>query len=209
MPRIALLDSGSNVIPKRLQDPTLAADIELLDIYDLSEQALSPFAGMLIPVFVDQEWLHSHTDTIRDFLNKGRVVLFSGALFRPWLPGAADFVPKPIHSFSDYALKIVNTGGIFENVSEHDITFKKGVAGFFARGHHPLPTNAEVLVTFESGEPVIYVDRSSTNGTVLLHAGNNLWGIGEEDASTRHILPQLLGWVTNEYRANETRRSSQ
>ena len=199
MSQIALLDSGTSFIAQQFQDPAFAARIERLDMYELPEADLSPYCGMLVPGSVDQEWCQRHADIFRHFLEQRKIVVFSGAIFRSWLPGTSAFVPKPIQSRRDYALKIVKPGGIFDEVAAADLTARKGVAGFFARGHHPLPPHAEVLVAFESGEPVVYVDRRSTQGTILVHSGNDLWSFGSNDATSQRILPQLLQWMDNEY----------
>jgi hypothetical protein len=201
--QIALVDSGNSLIAQQFENSAFAARISLVDMYDLSKVDLSSCRAMLVPGSVDQEWCLCHSAVFRDFLEQGKVIAFSGAIFRPWLPGASNFVPKAIQSRQDYALEIVKPGGIFDGVSAQDLTVRQGVAGFFARGHHPLPFDAEVLVAFASGEPVVYVDRASTSGTILAHSGNDLWSYGLEDSSSQRILPQLLHWIDLEYSARQ------
>ena len=89
---------------------------------------------------------------------------------------------------------------IFKGVEEDDMTLKKGVAGFFARGHHPLPKDAEVLLTLNEGEPITYIDRSSTAGTILVHVGFDLFGYMQTDEkkTTDRISAQLRSWVLEE-----------
>jgi hypothetical protein len=55
-----------------------------------------------------------------------------------------------------------------------ELTFRRGVAGFFARGHHPVPPGAEVLTRLFGGEPATYLDRVSTAGTIVVQATSNL-----------------------------------
>jgi len=54
------------------------------------------------------------------------------------------------------------------------LTFRRGVAGFFARGHHPIPPGAEVLTRLSGGEPATYLDRVSTAGTIVVQASGDL-----------------------------------
>jgi hypothetical protein len=182
-----------------LRHPELGEGMVAIDMYDLPDAGLSPFAGLMVPITVDQELLFRERDRIRAFLDRGRVLVFSGHLLRPWLPGAGLFVPRVIRSYHDYALRIVAPHPIFAGVTEHDLTYRRGVAGFFARGHNPPPAHAEVLVTLPGGEPVVYVDRQSTGGVILAHSGNDLltYGIGDDTTATR-IAPQLLAWIRTE-----------
>ena len=83
---------------------------------------------------------------------------------------------------------------------------RQGLPGFFARGHNPPPDGVEVLLELPGGEPIIYIDRVSTGGTMLVHSGGDLlgWGIeriydgGPPITSAIHIPGQLLDWVLAE-----------
>jgi hypothetical protein len=196
LPDVGLVDSGSFFVEEQLK--RLGGAVEPLDIYELPNLDLDRLSGLLVPGSVDQEWLYLHREVIEDFLNKGRVVVFSGHLFRPWLPGASSFVPKQIDSFRDYAVSVVKSHPVFVGVKAEDLTFRKGVAGFFARGHHPPPSGAEVLLALADGEPITYLDRSSSGGTILLHSGNDLWGYVEDETTAARMVPQLLWWIREE-----------
>jgi hypothetical protein len=175
--------------------------IDPLDIYDLPGIDLGRYQGVIVSSGCDQEFLLEHADLIWRFLNEGRVLAFSGHLFRPWLPGAGMFTPKTIHSFRDYAVRIVRDHPVFAGVREEDLTFRRGVAGFFARGHHQPPRGAEVLarlVDAEVGEPIVYVDRVSTAGVILVHAGNDLIASTDRDSTAGRIAVQLVDWMLTE-----------
>ncbi|HZO25840.1 MAG TPA: hypothetical protein VFH48_07590 [Chloroflexota bacterium] len=124
---------------------------------------------MAVTSACDQEFLLEHKEMIRTFLDQGNVLVFSGRLFRPWLPGAGMFQPKTIHTYHDYTVHLVKEHPVFEGVREEDLMLRKGVAGFYARGHHEPPPGAEILtrlVDAEHGEPIVYVDRASTRGVI-------------------------------------------
>jgi hypothetical protein len=182
------------------------AHVEPLDMYELPDADLSAYRAMIIPGGVDQELLFRERDTVRGFLDAGRVLLFSGQLVRPWLPGIGLFVPREIRSHRDYAVKIAGPHPIFANVREEDLTMRQGLAGFFARGHNPPPEGVEVLLELPGSEPIAYIDRVSTGGTMLIHSGGDLlgWGIEREYeggpplTSAIHIPGQLLDWVLAE-----------
>ncbi len=198
MAKVGLVDSGSFFVEEQLNQ--LGEAVEPLDIYELPQLDLDRFRGLLFPGSVDQEWLYLHRTLIENFLAGGRVVVFSGHLFRLWLPGARPFVPKKVRSFRDYTVRVVKPHPIFAGVSPEDLTFRKGVAGFFARGHHPPPPEAEVLLALTDGEPITYLDRSSSEGTILLHSGNDLWGYAGDTSTAGRMVPQLLTWIHKEGR---------
>ncbi len=81
------------------------------------------------------------------------------------------------------------------------LDFRRGVAGFFARGHHPVPDGAEVLVRLAGGQPATYVDRVSTGGTILVQASSDLLGYPGNAGDTAQRIPnQLLAWLHGQSR---------
>jgi hypothetical protein len=208
---IALLDPGTSFIDQQFRHPLVCEQVDRIDIYDLPSADLGRYRGLIVPNHVDQEFLHREHARIRAFLDDGRVLVFNGHLFREWLPGARPFVPKGldgsrlvprgIHGSDDYNVRIVTPHPIFEGVRPEDLTFRRGVRGFFARGHHPPPDGAEILLTLESGEPIIHVDRRSTRGTILVHSGNDLLGYAGDATTASRVAPQLLRWMREVSRA--------
>lgn len=205
---IAILDADiSEGPPSHIEHDFIRESVEPLDMYELSEANLEKYAALMVTGNVDQEFLHRERDIVRAFLDAGKVLVFSGHLSRPWLPGAGTFVPKEIRSFRDYEIRKAKEHPIFEGVEEKDLTFRRGVAGFFARGHNPPPEGAEVLLTLPGDEPIAYVDRKSTRGVILASVCYDLLGFGLEkmnaDAprtSASRIAPQLLAWIRKESR---------
>jgi hypothetical protein len=202
---IALADPGIGPLP-HLSDPALRELIEPIDTYELPSTDLDPYAGLITGALVDQELLYRERAVIRRFLEAGKVVAFSGQILHPWLPGAGAFVPRKIRSYHDYRIRIVSPHPIFEGVAEEDLTFRRGVAGFFARGHNPPPERVEVLAELPGGEPVVYIDRRSTRGVILVHAGHDLLtyapegvsGNGAPPSTASRIGRQLLAWMLGE-----------
>lgn len=200
---IAFLDPR-NPFTRGLDDrPELRDDCEAVDVYQLPETDLGTYAGMIVSSQIDQAYLLEHADRIEAFLDAGRVIAFSGHLSTPWLPGTSPFVEEPIGSHEDYRVEQVREHPIFEGVRDEDLTLQKGVAGFFARGHHPPPSGAKPLVRFVDGEPVVYVDEATTEGTILVHSGNDLVGFGRRDSTAARVPRQLVDWMQDKARARE------
>jgi hypothetical protein len=211
MPDLALLDPGTTFLEQQFHHVLLRENVDRIDVYDLPTADLEPYLGLFVPNHVDQEFLLRERAHIRAFLDRGRVLVFNGHLFRDWLPGAQPFVPKGldgtrlvprgIHESDDYNVRVVTPHPIFAGVAEDDLTWRRGVRGFFARGHHPVPAGAEVLLALQSGEPIVYVDRVSTRGTILVHGGNDFLGLAGDSTSAARVAPQLIDWMRQEARA--------
>ncbi len=196
-PAVALLDAGASAVPLKGHE-TWGAALEVLDVYDLGRVDLGRYAAVVLQGMVDQEFLHAHRQVLSSFLDDGRVVVWSGQLFRPWLPGCGAFVPAEVRSFRDYTVRVVRHHPVFDGVDPADLTRRKGVAGFFARGHHPPPEGAEVVLALAGGQPIVYVDRATTAGTIFAHAGTGLLGWADAASTAARISPQLLAWARRE-----------
>jgi len=184
-------------------------DYTYLDYYELPNADLSPYICMIITGSVDQEFMMKHKAIIRDFLDSGKVVVFGGHLFRSWLPGAGHFIPRTIHEHWDYHITPVNPDHpFFAGVELHELTYRKGVAGFYARGHHPMPQGAEALLQLPGGEPTMYIDRVSTQGTLLVSAGATLLSYGLPEMTTAVMKPRVLAWIREEYRRLQAQKEA-
>ncbi|HZS22524.1 MAG TPA: hypothetical protein VFA63_16270 [Pseudonocardiaceae bacterium] len=147
--------------------------VDRLDCYAIGSLDLARYAGLIVTPNIDQEHLARQRRVIRDYLDRGGVVVFGGHLHRDWLPGASLFVPLASRSLDGYRVVEVADHPIFRGMGT-ELTFRRGVAGFFARGHHPVPPGAEVLTRLFGGEPATYLDRVSTAGTIVVQATSNL-----------------------------------
>ncbi|WP_341320394.1 phosphate starvation-inducible protein PhoH [Solibacillus sp. FSL H8-0523] len=179
-------------------------DYEMVDMYQLHTIDLSAYKCMIILGFVDQDYLLEQKQVIADFLQDRKIVSFFGDLVTDWLPGQEMFIPKEIKWHGDYDVQIAKPHPIFEGVTEEDMTINRGVKGFFARGHHPAPENAEVLLTLPGGATITYIDRESTNGTIFVHSGGSLFNTGGRmqpvvDKTTDRIPAQIEAWAREEY----------
>ncbi|MER1959345.1 MAG: phosphate starvation-inducible protein PhoH [Solibacillus sp.] len=179
-------------------------DYEMVDMYHLHTIDLSAYKCMIILGFVDQDYLLEQKQVIADFLQDRKIVSFFGDLVTDWLPGQEMFIPKEIKWHGDYDVQIAKPHPIFEGVTEEDMTINRGVKGFFARGHHPAPENAEVLLTLPGGATITYIDRESTNGTIFVHSGGSLFNTGGRmqpvvDKTTDRIPAQIEAWAREEY----------
>jgi len=196
---LLMLDPGHAFGLRNRTHPFTRENFHLIDQYDFSTIDLEPFKCLVIQEFCDQEFLLQHQSRINEFLQHGKIVIFCGHLFLNLLPGTFPFIPKSVSSFRDYIISKESEHEIFEGVLAEEMTFNKGVAGFFARGTHPHKEEVEVLLRLPGGMPTTYIDRTSTNGTIFVHAGKDLFNYHAQNKSTNRIPTQLLQWVHDEY----------
>lgn len=192
-----LITCGEAVPSPILTHPATSNRVLGRDIYELKHVALERFSGLLISTHADQRFLQTMQGTLERFLQGGGTLVFCGHLAYPFLPEIAPFVPLSVRSHEDYRVWRVSEHPIFAGVDTEDLTFRKGVAGFYGRGHNPPPPGAQVLQRLSSpeGPPVDYVYHRVGGGRVLVHAGNDIWMYTADDTSASRIAPQLLGWI--------------
>lgn len=199
MTDIALLSMDIRSSPSALERGDLGHSVDAVDCYRLERTAPGRYGVLVVPSMIDQEHLVRHRGWIRAYLDTGGVLIFGGQIHRQWLPDAAAFHAISPPSLRAYQVTEIAEHPIFAGVEVDDLTFRRGVAGFFARGHHPPPEGAEVLVRLSGGEPVTYLDRVSTAGTILLQTNGDLFGYAVEETSTASRIPrQLLDWAIAE-----------
>jgi len=168
--------------------------VEPIDVYDLPATELSGFPGLVISGRVDQEFLLTHRSVIAEYLDGGKVVVFAGQLLRPWLPGVELRPPSPSEPYRHRDVAPAAPHPVFAGVDLADLGFRSGLGGYWDAGNR-LPPGATVLLATDDGQPVAYVDRMSTRGTILGFYGQSILGYATEENSSRRIVPQLLAWI--------------
>ena len=67
---------------------------------------------------------------------------------------------------------------------------------------HPRPRPApRLMMALPDGKAVVYIDRASTNGTILAHAGINFMNYIVEPVGVREVIPNLIAWINAEAEA--------
>ncbi|MEX2586864.1 MAG: hypothetical protein WD602_02575 [Actinomycetota bacterium] len=202
---VAQLDMDIRAPEDPLRGPELGGLVERLDCYRMCDVDLRLYAGLVITGTVDQEFLAGNRQIIHEYLDSGGVVVFGGHLHRDWLPGSSPFVPLEGAKLRDYQVVEVADHPVFAGVDPADLTFRRGVAGFFARGHHPPPEGAQVLTRLFNGRPSTYLDQVSTPGTILVQSTCDLLGYATGLKSSASRIPrQLVRWILNQ--SEEVRR---
>ncbi len=193
-----LIISGSRGAPF-LQHPVSAGRVETIDMYDLDKAALRNYKALLIPMHSDQRHLVKHRARLEAFLSGGGIIIFSGHVAYPFLPELRPFIASDYRSVNDLFIYRAAEHPIWRDVLEEDLTFRKGVAGFYGRGYNPPPPNATIINTLGPKRlPIDYMYVRSSGGTVLVHSGNDFWNFAlfPNDITSAARMPgQLLEWI--------------
>lgn len=177
----------------RLQSPRPMASCR---VYDLAAQDLATCGALLVSGHIDQRALATRSGQLSRFLDGGGILVFNGHVAYPFLPELAPFVPVPGYGLDLLQIRRVAPHPVFDGVAEQDLTYRRGVAGFYGRGHNPPPPGATVLHRLSGHDaPLDWVWQRPAGGTLFMHGGNNLWMYVEDTTSAARIAPQLLDWL--------------
>jgi len=190
------------------QEEMLKNRIVFIDMYDLPYTDLSAFIGLAITNYTDEQFMVDHKHLFEGFLNRGGVIFSMAEMEQSYLPNAPIWhrSPTPIRE-----REIILTNPdypMFKNIDEYDLNYRKGVKGFFTRGYFKeVPAQSEIIVKDELDAPIMYVDRHSTNGVLIVGAGTDLYQMYRQetaDSSTAHKLTtQIFDAIRAEYKANK------
>lgn len=171
-----------------------AGRIERCDIYAFDEIDLDRYGALLISMHADQRFLAGRAERIERFLLDGGTVVANGHVAYPFLPGIGTARTLPHYGLDDLRILRLVEHPIWAGVSGDDLTFRRGVAGFYGRSWHDLPPGALALNAVGVPDRVLDILHPVGRGRVLLHGGNDLWQFGGPD-STARLVPQFLEWL--------------
>lgn len=191
MKRLALLYGGSLPEYRTINEPKYRRWFsEVIYLLDLPDTDLGEFDGLLIPEGSHHIKLEAASGQIRGFLEDGGTVILFGDQPIPWLPGL------------DWEFRPAGESG--ELVAQHrDHSFYRRLTVEDATWHHHgvfhPPAGAETLLATQDGQAVLYIDRASTPGTLLVASLDPLAHFGGTFMPTaERFLDRFLPWVVED-----------
>lgn len=172
---------------------------EVVALYALESLELRRYRSLLIPANADQRYLETQQQRLEGFLEAGGTVVVNGHVAYPFLRWLQPFCALPVlpHRALE-ALRVhrARPHPIFAGVDPEHLTFRRGVAGFYARGSNPPAPGAVVLNTLgPDAVPIDWLLCLPGGGRLLVHSGNDLWMFHGSDDSTNRIVGQLFDWL--------------
>jgi len=176
--------------------PDLGSRLDVAPLYELERTELSGYRGLLVGLHVDQRYLAARRPQLEAFLAGGGTVVFCGHVAYPFLAELSAYRPISGYKAADLVVARVAEHPVWAGVDVADLTWRRGVAGFYGRGGNPPPAGATVVHTLgPKAVPVDFVCRPAVGGRLLVHAGADLWGYLETDGTAARMAPQLLDWL--------------
>ena len=183
-------------VERLASDPALGPRIDLVPQYELHDFDLQRTRGLLIGLHADQRYLQARRAQIESFLGGGGIVVLCGHVAHPFLAELNPYQPIPDYTVADLAVRRATAHPVWKGVLPEELTWRRGVAGFYGRGANPPPPGATVINTLGPRAcPVDFECRPAVGGRLLVHAGADLWGYASAEDSPRRIMPQLLDWI--------------
>jgi hypothetical protein len=200
MTTIALVTYEQFPAPALLQRRDLPAVVTGVDVYALAAAPLEDYDALFVGTGTDQRVLVELRPRLERFLAAGGTIVFCGHVAYPFLEGLASFVPLADYRLDDLAVHRVAPHPVFDGIEARDLSFRRGVAGFYGRGHNPPPVGAVVLnVLGPRRAPVDWLRVYPSGGALLVHAGIDLWVYGADDGGAAALPLRLVQWVCSRH----------
>jgi hypothetical protein len=164
---------------------------------DLASSHFDTASGLITTQHLDQVGLLRHAESLCAFLARAGRWIFNGHMLRVLVPGLGLYVPLPNPRRADFALTRLADHPIFDGVDQKALEEDMGVAGFYGRGHNPMPEGARAINGV--GPRMMPVDWDWAlpgGGRILSHAGNDFWHSGDDDALKQRLADRALAWVS-------------
>ncbi|WP_226864234.1 hypothetical protein [Mycolicibacterium baixiangningiae] len=167
-----------------------------VDIYRLPETDLTDVRGLIIGAGADQIFLERNRDLITEFARSGGRIAVMGHAVTDFLPGLGVWRKLTYTGPKDLAISFGDPHPVWEGVEAIDLSVRKGVTGFYARGYaDKIP--ADAIVTTRIGRHALPLDYVYPlgDGQVLVHGGNDLTNWKNDPNTAARMTPQLIDWL--------------
>ncbi len=166
---------------------------------DLTPAHFDRATGLITTSHLDQIGFMSRSESVQKLLARGKNWFFNGHILRELIPGLGIFVPIIAARRADLVLTRLNEHPIFEGIDQKSFEENKGVAGFYGRGHNPLPSGAlPVNGVGPDRHPIDWEWRPPGGGAIFSHAGNDLGGMGGPNSTHERVAPRIIAWTLGE-----------
>lgn len=151
--------------------------------------------GVVTTMHLDQIDFLRWSDALAELLARGGRWFFNGHILRPLLPELEPYVPIPQAGRADLVLTRLADHPIFDGIEQSDFEENRGVAGFYGRGHNPMPDGARAINGVGPDRlPIDWEWIVPGGGRMFSHAGNDIGGMGGRPAHEA-VGERILAWA--------------
>jgi len=171
---------------------------EVIYLLDLPAADLRQFKGTLIPSRIHQGKLSKAKQQFEDYLQTGGTVIAFGEQPQPYLPGV-NWEYRPTNFW--WWLEPGARSGLVLRQTEHPLFRRIGLndATWHQHGVFWPREGTETLVATEDGVSVLYIDKVTTPGTMVVTSLDPMYHFGSYFMSaTERFLDGFLPWVVED-----------
>lgn len=192
--KVLLIHSHFGPPPATYGEHIAAGRLSVIRERDLSADDLVGAGGLITTNHLDQIGFMHYAEAIRSFLARGGRWFFNGHILRPFVEGLGNYVPLDRPKRADLVLTRLNSHPVFDGIDQSSLEENRGVAGFYGRGHNPLPEGG--LAVNGIGPQMLPVDWEwslPTGGRIFSHAGNDLGSMTGERGLV--LADRIVEWA--------------
>lgn len=175
------------------------SDAVVVNQSELDGNMIDEAGGLITTMHLDQDGLMAHADRLEALMDRGGRWFFNGHIMRPFLEGLGTYQPIKQAGRDDLTLTPLASHRVFADVDRDELGARKGVSGFYGRGHNPMPERAEAVTGIGPGHlPVDWDWHRPGGGRFFSHAGNDLPGASEKDKVAKQLADNIIAWTAGE-----------
>jgi hypothetical protein len=196
---VLFVNSHSGVSEPLFELAAAAGRLRRVRERDLSAAHFAEASGLITTLYLDQVGFLRHAASVQALLDRGGRWVFNGHMLRPIVPGLGIYVPlsKPRHA--DFALTRLAEHPVFTGIDQKALETSMGVAGFYGRGHNPMPHGATAINGVGPERlPVDWDWHMPGGGHILSHAGSDFWSNGDDEALHQVLADRAVAWAAGD-----------
>lgn len=194
---ILFIQSHYGPLPPVFTDFAAGGRVTIIRDSELTDDDINQADGLITTTHLDQIGFLGHREALAHlFAREGRL-FFNGHILKPFVEGLQTYRPMLSKRLSDFKLTRIAPHPIFDNFEPADMATRKGVAGFYGRGHNPMPKGAQAINGIGAlKQPIDWQWDLPDGGHIFSHAGNDLWAQAPEDsAGPKAFAERILLWA--------------
>ena len=171
--------------------------VEIVRDSELTGERIASAQGIITTMHLDQIGFAEKADALASFFASGGRLFFNGHVMRIFADGLKTYRPSLSRRLADLQLRQLTQHTVFGGIDPADMAVRKGVAGFYGRGHNPLPKGARALTGLGTlKQPVDWEWSLPGGGMMFSHAGNDLWSMAPEGSDgPMGFARRILDWT--------------
>lgn len=194
-----LIRSHHGEPPRHLREMIAQGRVETRNEWEVEPRHIRQASGVLTTMHLDQIRALEWHDAFEALLDGGGRIAFNGHVARPIISGLKPYVPLARQSLADLRFDVLAPHSVFLGIDRLDWRTSRGVAGFYGRGHNPMPDGGIALTGIgPEHKPIDWVWHRPGGGSVFSHAGNDLWGMSESEGKGPGVVENLIAWAAGD-----------